>query len=201
LDVSNRKQITEVMQKAKECFGGVDILINNAGIVQGKYFHEMNEAMATKTMIVNAESHIWTVREVLPDMMKRNNGKGKGHIVGVSSLAGLGGCIKMSDYCASKAAAYIFMESLRNEMKAYDKDITCTTICPYWVDTGMFEGVKCYSWYPLLKPDYVVNRIVNAVLQNENCQVVIPIDIGFWTHFFKAIYPSYIRDWTFWYFV
>ena len=128
----------------------------------------MNEEMASKTMVVNAESHFWTVKSVLADMMARNNGKGKGHIVSTCSIASLGGACAMSDYCASKAAAYMFMESLRNEMKNAGKDITCTTICPYWINTGMFSGVQCTRILPMLEQDYVVRRIVAAVLQNEN---------------------------------
>jgi len=75
--------------------------------------HEMNEVMAHKTMVVNAESHFWLVKDVLPDMMERNSG----HIVSIASLAGVAGLPAMSDYCASKAAAYLFNEALRIEMK------------------------------------------------------------------------------------
>lgn len=101
------------MAKAVQKFGDVEILINNAGIVQGKLLHEMNEGMASKTMIVNAESHFWLCRDVLPAMMTKN----EGHIVSIASVAGLEGLAGMTDYCASKFAAYGFQESLRIELK------------------------------------------------------------------------------------
>jgi all-trans-retinol dehydrogenase (NAD+) len=97
----------------------------------------MDENLASKTMIVNAESNFWTVREFLPLMLKNN----QGHSVNISSVAGKTGCAGMTDYCASKFAAYGFSESLRIEMKILGKNIKCTTICPFFINTGMFSGV------------------------------------------------------------
>ena len=91
----------------------MDILINNAGLVQGKFIHELDEAKANKIMIVNAESNLWTVREFLPAMMENNSG----HIVAIASCAGKSGAGGLADYCASKFAQYGFQESLRIEMK------------------------------------------------------------------------------------
>ncbi len=138
MDVGNREQISEVAQKCQEHYGSVDILINNAGIVQGKFITDMNEVLASKTMIVNAESNIWTAREFLPSMIKKNSG----HVVTISSVAGMTGCAGMTDYCASKFAAFGFSESLRIEMKIIGKNVKCTTICPFFINTGMFAGVK-----------------------------------------------------------
>ena len=92
--------------------------------------------MTSLGMTVNAESHIWIVRELLPAMLERNSG----HVVSISSIAGVGGLPYGTDYCASKFAAYGFQEALRNEMKYLKKDIKCTTICPYFINTGMFHG-------------------------------------------------------------
>lgn len=119
LDVSDREQITQVIEKARSQFGDVDILINNAGVVQGKAFTEMNEKMVSKTMVINAESHFWLVKDVLGPMLKRNSG----HIVSVSSIAGMAGTAGMTDYCASKFAAYGFNEAMRVEMKHFNKNI------------------------------------------------------------------------------
>ena len=64
-------------------------------------------------MVINAECHSWLVRDLLPEMMKLN----QGHIVSIASIAGVAGLPYGTDYCASKFAAYGFNESLRNEMK------------------------------------------------------------------------------------
>ncbi len=79
---------------------------------------------------------MWLVRELLPKMLIRNSG----HIVSISSIAGVSGIAYGTDYCASKFGAYGFQEALRNEMKFLGKDIKCTTICPYFINTGMFGG-------------------------------------------------------------
>ena len=98
---------------AEQTFGDIDIIINNAGVVQAKLFHEMSETLASKTLVVNGESHFWIIREFLDSMRKRNSG----HIVCIASLAGTCGAAGLTDYCASKAFAYGFSESLRIEMK------------------------------------------------------------------------------------
>ena len=101
-------------------------------------------------MVVNAESHFWTSREVINDMMERNKGKGEGQIVTIASMAGLAGLPMSCDYCASKAAAYMFNEALRIEMKAQGKNIVCTNVCPYFINTGMFDGVTLSPLAPIL---------------------------------------------------
>ena len=108
---------------------------------------EMNERLASKVMVVNAESNFWTVKEVLPTMLKRNSGQ----IVTISSLAGLVGAPYVTDYCASKFASYGFSDALRCELYARGKNIKVTTICPYFVNTGMFEGCRTNLMFPLLK--------------------------------------------------
>lgn len=70
---------------AEKNFGPVDILINNAGLIQGKMFTDMSELDASKSMLVNAESHIWTTKEFLPAMIQRNSG----HVVSISSMGGV----------------------------------------------------------------------------------------------------------------
>ena len=121
---------------------------------------EMNEKLVSKTMVVNAESHFWTIKEVLPDMMKRNNGKGEGHIISIASVMGLGGGPYLTDYCASKGAAVLLMDALRLECKSMDKNILCTHFCPWVINTGMFDGAKISKLTPMLEVDEVVSRII-----------------------------------------
>ena len=105
----------------------------------------MDMELASKTMVINAESHFWTVREFIEPMMKQK----EGHIVSIASIAGLAGTASMTDYCASKFAAVGFMDALRVEMKHLGHNIKCTTVCPSYIDTGMFKGVKCSVLFPL----------------------------------------------------
>jgi len=118
-------------------------------------------------------------------MMQRNSG----HIVSIASIAGLAGTAGMTDYCASKFAAYGLNEALRVEMKLMKKNIQFTTICPFYFNSGMFEGAKCSLIFPLLDARYVARRTVNAILQNEG-EVCIPWLMGTLAHLTKAVFPS-----------
>jgi all-trans-retinol dehydrogenase (NAD+) len=80
-------------------------------------------------------------------MLDRNTG----HIVTISSIAGQAGTPGMTHYNASKFACYGFSESLRTELKRMRKNIKCTTICPYYINTGMFAGVKTALLFPMLE--------------------------------------------------
>ena len=107
---------------------------------------ESSEALISKCLLVNLECHYWLIREFLPAMLSKN----KGHIVSIASLGGIQGNPEMTDYSASKFACIGLMESLRLEMKRSNKNITCTTICPFFINTGMFDGVKPGVVYSLL---------------------------------------------------
>ena len=156
MDVCDHDRIKECAREAEKTFGDVNIIVNNAGVVQGKLFHEMSEAKASKTLTVNLESHFWIVKEFLGKMIKRN----EGHIVNVASLAGTCGNAALTDYSASKAGAYGFSESLRIELKHLNTKINVTTINPGFIDTGMFKGVKESFLWPLHNEKFIAKRIV-----------------------------------------
>lgn len=153
----------------------------------------MNEKMAEKVMIVNCESNFWIVRDFLPAMLARNHGQ----IVTISSGCGLAAVPRLSDYAASKFASVGFSEALRAELFAQKKNIICTTICPYFINTGMFEGVNTGRLYPLLETDFVVERCMSAILQDEG-EVSIPWDVGPIIHFTKAFLPSQVQIYVAW---
>ena len=151
--------------------GPVDILINNAGIVTGKALLECSDAAIERTFQVNTLALFWGVRALLPAMIAR----GRGHVVTVASAAGLGGTSRLTDYCASKFAAVGFDESLRLELKRLGHPIRTTVVCPWYIDTGMFRGVRTRFplLLPILKPDYVAVRILRAIEANRR-RLVLP---------------------------
>jgi len=161
LDVSKRASITESASSAKAAFGTVTMLVNNAGIVSGKSTLELTDPMIERTMHVNTISHLHTIREFLPDMIAAK----KGHIVSIASMAGLAGIPGLPDYCASKWGAIAIDESVRLELKkaGHWGYVKTTCICPYFINTGMFDGAKSAFPMYILSPEEVVNRIVNAI--------------------------------------
>lgn len=139
-DVVYRTKVYEMANQIHTEIGPIDILVNNAGVVIGGHFMDIADKDLQKTMDVNIMSYMWMTKAFLPDMIDKKNG----HIVNIASAAGFLGVPGLSSYCASKHAVVGFTESLRLELKKDESlsDIHFTTVCPSYVATGMFEGVK-----------------------------------------------------------
>ena len=112
LDVSDGNAVAEVMTKAVEAFGTPDILINCAGRAYPHYFEDITFEQFDETMKTNLYG-IWHSISVLLPFMKEKGG----HIVNVSSFAGLLGVFGYTDYCASKFAIIGLSEALKSEEK------------------------------------------------------------------------------------
>ena len=144
--MSRRERVYAVAEETRAAAGGVDVLINNAGVVSGRSLLDIPDEKIEATFAVNTLSLFWVTKAVLPDMLRR----GEGHIVTIASASGLIGVAKLSDYAASKWAAVGFDESLRAELRQTAPGVRTTVVCPCYIDTGMFRGVK--SRFPLLLP-------------------------------------------------
>ena len=188
VDVSNVEQIKETAQKIKQEVGVVDVIINGAGIIVGKFFHEHSVGEIAKTMEINAIAPMYVTQAFLGDMMNQNSG----HICNIASSGGLISNPKMSVYASSKWALIGWSDSLRLEMKQLNKNINVTTIMPYYIHTGMFEGVQ--SKIPILDPEAAALTIVKAIEKNK-IMVTMPGYIYRVTRFAQAILPLSIFDW------
>ena len=97
----------------------------------------------------------------------------KGHIVNIASLAGHSGTNKLVDYCSSKFAAVGLDDALKVELKVQGHDyIQTTVVCPYYISTGMFSGVKS-KIIPILEPEYVADQAVQGIITNKP-HVIVP---------------------------
>jgi len=192
VDITNREKVYEMADTVKSRVGKVDILINNAGIVSGKkILHpDFNDDLAEKTIAVNTTAHIWMIRAFVPDMAKRN----RGHVVTIASAAGLVGVCGLVDYCASKFGAVGINDSLRREFKR-DKLYGCktTVVCPFYINTGMFKGVKS-PIIPILEENYVADQIVNAV--RENVEFLGLPWLVHWSQVMNGIFPTQLLDYV-----
>lgn len=149
----------------------VDVLINNAGVVTGKYLLDASEEQIRRTFEVNTLAGYWTTRAVLPGMLARNHGV----IVTIASAAGLVGVAKQTDYSASKWGAIGFTESLRAELRSFGSRVRTLVVAPYYINTGMFDGVrtKFPLVLPILEPVKVAGRVLNAIEAGRQ-QVMLP---------------------------
>lgn len=170
-DLTDRRAIASSAARTIADCGPVDILINNAGIVSGKTLLAASEQDIQRTFDVNTLALFWMTRAFLPAMLERNSG----HVVTIASAAGIVGTSKLVDYCASKHAAVGFDEALRLELRRQKSKVRTTVVCPFYISTGMFEGVKTrFSFLlPIMKPEYVVDRVIKAIRANRR-RVILP---------------------------
>ncbi|KAL0102778.1 hypothetical protein PUN28_018223 [Cardiocondyla obscurior] len=168
-DIGDKQAVYHAAKAVQIDVGNVSLLVNNAGYVYGKTFMELPDSEIEKTFKVNVLSHYWITKSFLKDMMKNNHG----HIVTIASVAGLLGIYNCTDYSATKFAAIGCHESLFTELKVHGYEgIHMTLICPYLINTGMFNGVKP-RLMPMLTPEYVAEEVVASTLANETL-VVLP---------------------------
>lgn len=162
VDVSDLSQIRESVQDIKEKGLVVDVLFNNAGIVVGKDFLEHSHTDIEKTMEINASALMHIALELLPGMIEKK----EGHIVNIASAAGMVSNPKMSVYCASKWAVIGWSDSLRLELEFKDIPVKVTTVTPYYISTGMFDGVRS-PVIPIISPEKAVKYILRGVEKNR----------------------------------
>jgi all-trans-retinol dehydrogenase (NAD+) len=170
-------------------YGALDILVNNAGVVSGAMLMDTPDEKIERTMKINVLPLFWVTKAFLPAMLKRNSGQ----IVTIASAAGVIGVNSLVDYSTSKFAAFGFNESLRMELRQMKSRVKTTIICPFFIDTGMFAGVKTRFplLLPILKPEYAAGRIVQAVLHHRKL-VILPRFV--YTVFILRLFPSPFID-------
>lgn len=166
VDVGRLESIEAAAKQVRSGAGEPDVLINNAGIVRGKYFWEHDQRTdIAATMNINALALMHITREFLPAMISRGR---TSRIVNVASAAGLLSNPKMSVYSSSKWAVIGWSDSLRLELEqAGHRHIKVTTFCPSYIKTGMFEGARGPLLTPLLEPKAVTDRVWQAMKDGQ----------------------------------
>lgn len=187
VNVMDTASVIATSQTVKDANGPIDILINNAGIIVGKYFLDHTHEDIDRTMGINSSALMHITTEFLPDMVKRK----EGHIVNIASAAGLVSNPKMSVYVASKFSVVGWSDSLLLEMKQSKANVQVTTVTPFYISTGMFDGVKS-NIVPIVKPEVAVRKIIRGI-ENNRRFVRMP-EIIFLIPFFKGIMPASIFD-------
>lgn len=158
MDVSDTDAILAAAEHLEAEGTAIDLLFNNAGIVVGKPFLDHQHADIDRTLAINTGALMHLTRALLPGMVAR----GSGHVVNIASAAALVSNPNMSVYAASKWAVTGWSDSLRQEMERSSTGVRVTTVLPYYIHTGMFDGVRS-RLIPILQPEDVAHRILRAV--------------------------------------
>lgn len=189
LDITDAGRVELEAERLIKQMNLPDLIINCAGVVTGKLFHEHSYREIEKTLQVNVTGSMYVVRAFLNKMIER----GSGHIVNLASASGYIGNPKMSVYAASKWAVLGWNESLYLEMKRNRTGVHVTAIIPSYIDTGMFEGVKAPLLTPILKTDEIVNRMLKGIAKQKRT-IKAPFMVRL-TPFLKGILPASLFDW------
>ena len=131
LDVTDEGQWASIVAETVDRFGGVDVLVNNAGIYRIATIEQTSMDVFRQIMEVNVAGVFLGTRAVLPEMRKR----GGGSIINISSTAGLAGSANSSAYQASKGAVRIFTKS--TAIEHVGSGIRANSVHPGMIDTDM----------------------------------------------------------------
>lgn len=186
-DITKDEDLDKAIYEIKKANLEVDILINNAGVVTGKNFSDHSRKDIDTNMFVNAIAPMKLTSAILPQMLERR----KGHIVNISSAASMLSNPGMAVYCASKWAMTGWSDSLRIEMEQKRTGVKVLTVTPYYIDTGMFAGVRS-PIVPILKPERVARKIIRGI---EKDRIILRSPWIIYTlPFVKGILPKRMLD-------
>ncbi|PIE49202.1 MAG: short chain dehydrogenase [Flavobacteriales bacterium] len=193
MDVEKFESMGRWVQRATELFGGLDILINNAGISQRSLAIDTGLTTDFKIFNTNFFGTVALTKAVLPIFAAQHHG----HIVVISSVVGKIGTPLRSTYAASKHALHGFFDSLRAEV--YKDNIYVTIICPGYVQTDISRNALSGDGTKHAKMDkntanglsapYFVNKMLRAIAKKRQ-EVVIGGRLETAAIFLKRFFPK-----------
>lgn len=136
VDVANHDQVAEKIKEVTEQLGGIDALVNNAGITRDNLLMKMTEEDWDRVMDVNLKSCFNTSKAVIRGMIKARRGK----IINITSVVGLIGNPGQTNYAASKAGMIGFSQSLAKELASRNIAVNC--IAPGFIRTAMTDQLS-----------------------------------------------------------
>jgi len=134
-DVTDEGQVQTAIQQAVELLGGLDVLVNNAGIEVSSPLLQQSTESFDKIFAVNVRGTFVTMKAATPHLVAS-----KGNIVNIASIAGIGGSPLLGSYCATKAAVIQLTRVAAVEMRP--TGVRVNAVCPGFADTAMVDRLK-----------------------------------------------------------
>jgi NADP-dependent 3-hydroxy acid dehydrogenase YdfG len=188
LDVTDRVSFADFLDRVEQRLGGLDVVINNAGIMPLGPFIEETDAIASRLVDINLHGVITGSKLALEHFSKR----GAGHLVNIASTAGKTGFAGGATYCATKHAVVGLSEAIRAETR--DSGIDVSVVMPVVVNTELGSGLPEPRAFKRVEPEDVADAIVEA-LQTGRYEVFVPRSVGLLMRS-KALVPTAVADWV-----
>jgi dehydrogenase/reductase SDR family member 7B len=192
-DVSIEKDNEKVITETIKHFGGIDVLINNAGISMRGLFEETDLSVIRKVIDINFYGTVYATKYALPYILKS-----KGSIVSISSIAGMRGLPARTGYSASKFAMQGFMEALRTEVMK--KGVHVLVACPGFTasnirNTALAKDGTSQKESPrdessMMSAEEVARAILKAVIKRKR-DIVLTTQ-GKLTVFLNKWFPAFM---------
>jgi NADP-dependent 3-hydroxy acid dehydrogenase YdfG len=171
LNVTDRASMAAFLDAAEEQLGAVDVLVNNAGIMQLGPFIAEDDATAQRQVDINVHGVMFGMKEILPRFQDR----GRGHLVNIASSAGKGGFPGGATYCGTKHFVVGVSEAVRGELRGTNIEVSC--VMPGIVNTELAQGLHAARGVKTIEPTDVAEAIVEA-LRRPRFDVYVPKSIG-----------------------
>jgi len=191
-DVTREQDCKDAMAKLVETLGGVDVLINNAGITQRSAFAETATDVFRRVMDVNLFGSLHCTKAALPSLVKR-----RGLLIVISSIAGFAPLYGRTGYAASKHALHGLFDSLRAELR--NEGVGVMIVCPGFVDTHFaftaLDGDGRPTPHPrstlgrLMSPESVAESVFRAAESGK--RLLILSAVGRLTRLVTKISPAF----------
>jgi len=159
LDVTDRDSFGGFLDATEEQLGPLDVLVNNAGIMQIGRFLDEDDLTARRMVDINVHGVILGMKLALERMIPRD----RGHIVNISSQAGKFGSPGGATYSATKHAVVGLTEAVRGELRLMGAHIDLSYVMPVVVNTELGSGLGSVRGIPSLQPTDVADAIVEAL--------------------------------------
>ena len=169
-DVTDEAQCVAAIQFARQHFGGIDVLVNNAGITHRSALASTRTEVIRRVMSVNFFGALHCTHAALPDLIAR-----RGQVVAISSVAGFAPLIARTGYSASKHALHGFFDSLRSEVEPLGVGVLL--VCPSFIQTGIDRNALGGDGLPARHaqsivgqrsmPDEIAAKIVHAARRDQ----------------------------------
>ncbi len=171
LNVTDRESFEAFLDAVEADLGPLDVLINNAGIMQLGPFLQEDDATAHRQVDINVHGVLYGMKLVLPRFVARN----RGHLINIASSAGKGGFPGGATYCGTKHFVVGVSEAVRAELRETAVEVSC--VMPGVVNTELATGLVEARGVKNVNPQDVAGGIVEA-LQVPRFDVYVPKSIG-----------------------